>query len=169
MNRHRRIHTAGKPFSGADCHCSSEQFISHRKSNAEQQNVPPILCSQHSDCHKQQKLFRKIEEPFVCHVCDEPFSKESFLRNHEKIHPDAEDFLSERNSTNFIEQRKLYLGPQMPVHTDDVSIVPSECNMICSASSGNCVLDLKVEDGGGQFGHVTTDEPSVSLIGSSNH
>ena len=35
----------------------------------------------------------------------------------------------------------------MPVHIDDVSIVPSECNMICSTSSGNCVLDGKVDDG----------------------
>ena len=26
-------------------------------------------------------------------------------------------------------------------------IVPSECNVICSASSGNCVLDGKVGDG----------------------
>ena len=64
-----------------------------------------------------------------------------------KIHPDTEDFLCERNFTNFIEQRKLSLDPQMPVHTDDVSIVPSECNMICSASSGNCVLDGKADDG----------------------
>ena len=35
----------------------------------------------------------------------------------------------------------------MPVHTDAVSIDPGECNMICSASSGNCVLDSKVDDG----------------------
>ena len=41
--------------------------------------------------------------------------------------------------------------------------------MICSASSGNSVrIDGKVEDREGQFGHVNTDEPSVSLIGNSN-
>ena len=76
LNSHHRIHTAGKPFSGTDCHCSSKQFISHRNST-EQQNLPPILCSQHSDCHKQPELFRKIDKPFVCHVCEEPFSDES--------------------------------------------------------------------------------------------
>ena len=75
------------------------------------------------------------------------FSAESLLENHVKIHPDAEDFLCERNFSIFIEQRKLSLGPQMPVHTDDVFIVPGKCNMICSASSGNCILDGKVDDG----------------------
>ena len=74
-------------------------------------------------------------------MCYEPFSEESLLSNYVKIHPDAEDFLCERNFLTFIEQRKLSLGPQMLVHTDDVSIVPSECNMICSAISGNCVVD----------------------------
>ena len=128
MNRHRRIHTDEMPIAGTDCNCYFEQC---RKSNTEQ----------------QQQLIHNIEKPFVCHVCEEPFSEESLLENHVKIHPDAEDFLCERNFMNFIEQRKLSLGPQMPVHTDDVSIVPSECNMICSASSGNCVLDGNVDDG----------------------
>ena len=86
-----------------------------------------------------------------------------------KIHPDAEDFLCERNFSNFMEQRKLSLGPQMPVHTDGVSIVPSECNMICSASSGNCVLDGKVNDGDVHMNADKLSDPSVSLIGSSNH
>ena len=126
---HRRIHIGEKSIAGTDCNCYFEQ-CSNRKSNIEHEN-----------------FIHNIEKPFVCHVCEEPFSVESLLENHVNIHPDAEDFLCERNFSNFIEQRKLSLGPQMPVHTDDVSIVPSECNMICSASSGNCVLDGKVDDG----------------------
>ena len=144
LNRHRRIHIGRKPFVGTDCNCSPEQCnISHRNSNTEHQNVLSIVCSQ----NLERQFKHNIGKPFVCHVCDETFSEESLLSNHVKIHPDAEDFLCERNFSNFIEQRKLSLGHQMPVHTDDVSIVPSECNMIYSASSGNCVLDGKVDNG----------------------
>ena len=137
---HRRIHTGERPFVGTDF----EQY-SHEKSNNEQQDSPHI-CAENSNRLEQQQLLR-IEKPFVCHVCDETFSEESLLENHVKMHPDAEDFLCERNFPNFIEQGQLSLGPQMSVPTDDVSIVPSECTVICSASSGNCVLDGKVDDG----------------------
>ena len=106
-----------------------------------------IQKSEEQQQQQQQHLLQGIEKPFVCHVCEEPFYEESLLENHVKIHPDVEDFLCERNFSNFIEQRKLSLGPQMLVHTDAVSIVPSEGNMICSASSGNCVPDGKVDDG----------------------
>ena len=137
LKRHRRIHTTGERS-----FCSLErnnECTRHRNSQTEYQHISPCLCSPIVDLNEQQVL-HKLEKPFVCHVCDQPFSEESLLESHVKIHPDAEDFLCERNFLNFIEQRKLSLGPQMPVHTHDVSIVPS-------ASSGNCVLDVKVDDG----------------------
>ena len=171
MNRHRQIHAGEKPFVCHDCNrqfkessylkrhrrihtgersfCSLEhnnECIRHRNSQTEEQQMSPSMRSPIVDLNKQ-RVSHKNEKPFVYHVCEEPFSEESLLSNHVKIHPDAEDFLCERNFSNFIEQRKISLGPQMPVHTDDVSIVPSECNMICSASSGNCILDGKVDDG----------------------
>ena len=143
LKRHRRIHTGERSF----CYLEHNNGLTrHRNSQTEDQHMSPSLCSPIVDLNEQQVL-HKLEKPFVCHVCDEPFSEESLLESHVKIHPDAEDFLCERNFSNFIEQRKLSLDPQMPVHTDDVSMVPSECNMICSASSGNCVLDGKVDDG----------------------
>ena len=119
----------------------NNEFIRHRKSQTEDQQISPILCSQIVDLNEQEQALHEIEKPFVCYVCDEPFSEESLLEIHVKKHSDAEDFLCERNCSNFIEQRKLSIASQMPVHTDEVFIVPSECNVICSVISGNCVLD----------------------------
>ena len=103
----------------------------------------PFVCP---DCNKQfkqrihLKKHRTIhtgEKPFVCLDCDKTFKHSHDLNTHGLN--DGKDFLCKRNSVNAMKQ--------MPVHTNDVSIVPSECNMICSASSGNCVLDGKVDDG----------------------
>ena len=50
----------------------------HTGGNTEQHS-PPILCSQNSGMHEQQRFIHIIEKPFVCHVCDEAFSAESLL------------------------------------------------------------------------------------------
>ena len=152
MESHRRRHTCERSLAGRESNCSLEhnnEFnILHGKPNTAEQLFSPILvCPQNVDLGQPPQLLQKMEKPFGCHVCDELFSQQSLLENQVIIHPDAEDFICERKLLNFKEQRKLSVGPEMPVHTREVSIVPSECNMICSASSGNCVLESKVDDG----------------------
>ena len=171
---HCKNHTLENPFAGLLCneHFSLKGDLEkHGIAHSGVERTTRLMCNdsvQNVDLVEHLNIISpKIEKPFICHVCEESFSQESLLRNHATIH--ATDFLCKRNVLNVIEQRKFcHSDPHMPCRTDEVSIVPNVGNMICSASSGDCVIHLKVEDGGGQFGHVNTDEPSVSLIGNSN-
>ena len=143
LSQNRMIHTGENPFGGSGCnqtfsyYSRIETTVGILKYIGAEQSSPPtggkrtndFTCSQTVAINEHPEVFYNMEKPFVCHVCDEPLSKESLLENHVIIHPDAEDFLCERNFSKFIEQRKLSIGYQMPVHTDDVSIIPSEYNI----------------------------------------
>ena len=67
--------------------------------------------------------------------------------------------------------RRIHTGelchsdPRLRVHTDEESHVPKECNMMCSASSGNCVLDGEVGDGDVETHANNSFDPSGSGIG----
>ena len=123
LNQHRMIHTGEKPFGGPGCnqtfsyHSRIETtggFEKHIGATGEQPPPPTggkQTCSPNVAINEHPEVLYNVEKPFVCHVCEEPFSEESLLEIHVKIHPDAEDFLCERNFLNFIEQRKLSLGP----------------------------------------------------------
>ena len=90
------------------------------------------------------------EKPFACPNCDKKFTRKCIMHRHRRIHTGE---LSHSN-------------PRLRVHTDDESIVPKECHMICSASSGNCVLDGEVGDGDVETHANNSFDPSGSGTGS---
>ena len=112
------------------------------------------ICTQNSELHWQQQfLLCKIENhsSAMCVMnwnrsLRKAFSEKILLSNSWKYTQMRRTFYV-RDTFEFHRTKKISLGPQMPIHTDDVFLVPSECNMICSARSGNCVLDGKVDDG----------------------
>ena len=182
MIKHSRNHSGEKPFACLDCNKTFYSGKEHRKIHRDENpfhlekevNTLSIrqdtsLCTQSFNLEDHQKILHHGEKQFTCHVCEESFSQESLLENHVKIHPDAADFLCERNFVNFIEQSQLFRNNPhtMPVHTDVVSIVPSECELTCNASIGNCVLDVKVGGGDVRTNAEKLFDSSVSLIGNS--
>ena len=180
LNKHRRNHSGEKPRARTDCNKTfSFQSISNEHRNiqpAPETEVTRSICNntllytQTVDINVHLKISRNEEKQFVCHVCEEPFSQESLLENHVKIHPDAADFLCERNFVNFIEQSQIFQSDPhtMPVHTDEVSIVPSECELTCKASIWNCVLDVKIDAGDVHTNGDKLFDSSESLIGNSS-
>ena len=172
MNSHRCIHTGETRFVCPDCDKTFKQSRSlnrHRRIHAGEN---PFVCL---GCDKNFRLKVDLiehckicteEKPYACPDCDEKFKEKGELNKHyREIHtgkPLASSGCNEQllNLSSFERHETIQTGDE-PC-TDEVSFVPSECNMAGRSSIiGNCAIV-------GEDGHGDIDKILDSTVSTEN-